>query len=431
MNIDSLVRTAVERIKSNWGLPEHGFIAGGSIANIVWELVSENKAVVNDVDVFIFDGLISEIDDSDKSLLYKYQERETKFWEDYTGMRYGSVKKDFYTIISSEHDGMFNKVKYKSNKIDTDLILRSFDINATKVGYSVEEDKVYWTPEFEEFLNTGELKVCNLMTPAHTVIRVTKKRDELNCKLDYFEIKLIKHAIGVRFNDVFKLRFKSRYFEMFEKYSDSLSKDFDIKRDTGIEDYVRLNFNEDTQIYYLEPKYEEKMKDDDVSKFIYGEEVFVDDNIRKIHNSFEFLFYMRNIWNKDNLPQLWEKLHFFFNDDISYIDCQPTPEDLELMSRIGKYAPNSIDNLKGLKLSQQISLVKNVLQKFEDDPIVGISILEKHKLEGVELNTENLLLLELSVRKQIVNDTKGKVNKVLGKKEIKEDSPLNNPDWWN
>lgn len=425
MNIESLIRTALDRIKSTWGLPESGFIAGGSIANIVWELVSGNKAVVNDVDVFIFDGLISEIDETDKSLLYKYQEKESKYWEDYTGMRYSSIKKDFYTIVSSDHQGIFNKVKYKSNKIDTDLILRSFDINSTKVGYSIEEDKVYWTPEFEEFLQTGELKVCNLMTPSHTVIRLIKKKDELGCKLDDFEINLAKHAISVRFSDVYKLRFKSRYFEMFEKYSDTLGKHFEIKRDTHIEDYVKLNFSEDTQIYYLESKTETSV--DENIKFIYGEEVFSDSNLRKIHNSFEFLFYMRNIWNKDNLPQLWEKLYFFFND-VSYIDCQPTNEDLELVSRLGKYAPNSIDKLKGLKLSQQISLIKNVLDKFQHDPIIGISILEKHNLDGVELSTENLLLLELSVRKQIVNDTRGKANRVLGVKE--KDGPINNPFWW-
>ena len=79
MNIDSLVRTAVERIKSTWGLPESGFIAGGSIAHIVWELVSGKKAVVNDIDVFIFNGIISEMDPSDKKSLFKYQEKESKY----------------------------------------------------------------------------------------------------------------------------------------------------------------------------------------------------------------------------------------------------------------------------------------------------------------------------------------------------------------
>ena len=76
MNIDNLIRESVKRIKENWDLPERGFIAGGSIANIVWELVSGNKAIINDVDIFHFDGEIESIDTSDNSLLFRYQEKE-------------------------------------------------------------------------------------------------------------------------------------------------------------------------------------------------------------------------------------------------------------------------------------------------------------------------------------------------------------------
>jgi len=385
MNIDNLVRTAVDKIKSNWGLPDKGFIAGGSISNLVWELVSGNKAVVNDIDVFIFDGAIDKIDTDDKTLLFRYQEKETKFWEDYTGMRFSSINKDFYTIVSSEHDGMFNKIKYKSNKVDTDLILRAFDINCTKVGYSIEEDKVYYDKDFEEFLQTGELKISNLMTPSHSVIRIVKKKKELNCN------------------------------------SEDLKEYFNIRRDQNSEQYVKINFGEDVNLYYLE-----SIINSEVDNPFFGKQVFDDENIRQIYNSFEFIFYMRNIYNNKNLPEMWKKLYFFFND-VSYIDCKPTTEDLELISRLGFYAPDSIENLKGMKLSEQIKLVKSVLEKYEYDPIIAISILEKHKISEIELNEQNLLLLELSVRKKIVNDTRGKANKVLG---IKEDLPINNPEWW-
>jgi len=427
MNIENLVRTAVDRIKTQWGLPDSGFIAGGSIANIVWELVSGKKAVVNDIDVFIFSGLISEIDINDKSSLFRYQEKEAKFWEDYTGMRYSSINKDFYTIESSEHDGMFNIVKYKSNKIDTDIILRSFDINSTKVGYSIEEDKVYWTKEFEYFLSNGQLKVCNLMTPSHTTIRIVKKRKELDCQLDKFELDLLRHALEWRFSDIIKTKFKDRYHSMYNEYVGELNDYFKIKRDHQAEEYVRINFNEECNLYYLSPIIKEKS--DDIGEFLYGREIFDDTNIRKIHNSLEFLFYMRNIYQKDNLPDLWSKLYFFFNN-IHYIDCQPTTEDLELISRLGRYAPNSIENLKGKTLSEQIKLVKWILKEYEEGPLVAISILEKHKISQQELDDQDLFLLELSVRKQIVNDTRGKVNKVLSKEE-KRDSPINNPEWWN
>lgn len=428
MNIESLIRTAVEKIKENWGLPNKGFIAGGSIANIVWELVSGKKAVVNDIDVFIFDGIIDEINPNDRQSLFRYQEKENKFWEDYTGMRYSSINKDFYTIESSTHDGMYNHVKYKSNKLDTDIILRSFDINSTKVGYSIEEDKVYWTKEFEEFLNTGKLLVCNIMTPSHTAIRIVKKHKELGCTLDKFELDLLRHALEWRFNDIIKYKFRERYYSMYNEYISELNPYFTIKRDNQAEQYVKINFNEDVNLYYLSPIISQNASD--IDEFIYGKEVFNDDNIRKIHNSQEFLFYMRNIYGKNELPNLWSKLYFFFTSS-HYIDCQPTQEDLELISRLGRYAPNSIENLRGKTLSEQIRIVKSILNKYEDDPIVAISILEKHRLSEKELDAQDLLLLELSVRKQIVNDTKSKVSKVLGlDNKIKEESPINNPEWW-
>jgi hypothetical protein len=424
MNIENLVRTAVNKIKTDWGLPDKGFVAGGSIANLVWELVSGKKAIVNDIDVFIFDGIVDGIDPTNKKSLFRYQEKESKFWEDYNGIRYSTINKDFYTIESSEHEGMFNNVKYRSNKPDTDIILRSFDINSTKVGYSIEEDKCYWTPEFEEFLNTGELKVCNLMTPSHTAIRIVKKRKELDCKLTQFELDLLRHSLEYRFSDIIKVRFRDRYHAIFNEYLDDLKEYFIIKRDFQAEEYVKNNFGEEVNLYYLQSTI--TGDEDSVDEFVYGKEVFADTNIRRIPNSQEFLFYMRNIYGKENLPEIWSKLYFFFTDK-SYIDCQPTVEDLNLISRLGKYAPNSIDNLKGKKLSEQIKLVKWILEKFEEDPIVAISILEKHRLSQDILDEHDLFLLELSVRKQIVNDTKGKANKVLG---VNDDNPLNNPHWW-
>ena len=424
MNIENLVRTAVNKIKTDWGLPDKGFVAGGSIANLVWELVSGKKAIVNDIDVFIFDGIVDGIDPTNKKSLFRYQEKESKFWEDYNGIRYSTINKDFYTIESSEHEGMFNNVKYRSNKSDTDIILRSFDINSTKVGYSIEEDKCYWTPEFEEFLNTGELKVCNLMTPSHTAIRIVKKRKELDCKLTQFELDLLRHSLEYRFSDIIKVRFRDRYHAIFNEYLDDLKEHFIIKRDFQAEEYVKNNFGEEVNLYYLQSTI--TGDEDSLDEFVYGKEVFADTNIRRIPNSQEFLFYMRNIYGKENLPEIWSKLYFFFTDK-SYIDCQPTVEDLDLISRLGKYAPNSIDNLKGKKLSEQIKLVKWILEKFEEDPIVAISILEKHRLSQDILDEHDLFLLELSVRKQIVNDTKGKANRVLG---VNDDSPLNNTHWW-
>jgi hypothetical protein len=409
MNIEILVRRAIEHIKSKWGLPETGFIAGGSISNLVWEYVSGKPAVINDVDVFIFDGVMESLDEyTDRSSLFRYAEKQNKYFEDYVGLKFNSITKDFYTIVESKTDGIFNKIRFNSNKSETDIILRSFDINCTRVGYSIDEDKVYWQPEFEEFLNTGKLQVCNLMTPSHTGIRIVKKKHELDCQLDNFEIDLIRFCLNWKFSDTIKLRFKKRYYDLYQKYSQYLDPFFVIKREQDVEDFILLNYNEKTEIYQLYAKVEQDLSE----KFVPQDNIFDDVNFSGIHSSQDFLFYMRNIWRKPELSELWSKLYYFFSDN-SYIDCQPTEEELDLIHRLSKYAPKSIENLKGLKLSEQIKLVKSVVELYEDDPIVAISLLEKHKLSEVELEAQNLLLLELSVRREIVNDTKNKVRNIL------------------
>ena len=425
MNIESLGRQAIERIKSEWGLPKRGFLAGGSIANIVWELVSGNKAVISDIDIFIFDSLEETINTSNRDTLFNYQEKETKYYEDYTGMCFNTYTKDFYSIIEAERDGMFNNIRYKSNTEDPSLIIKSFDINSTRIGYSIEKDELYWTSEFEEFLKTGDLKVTNLMTPSHTAIRIVKKSKDLNVKLDEFEFKLIQYTLSCNFQDRIKLRFRERYLDLYKEYSDILKDYFTIKRDIEAEDYVKIHYQKEVQLFYLSPK-SVTDSSDEVSEFdrlMYSHrlELFKEDeNINLIFKSSDFLFYMRNIYGKEELSKLWKKLYFYFND-VNYIDKEVSMEDIELLCRFSENAPNAIENLKGYKLSEQISIIKKFLDNYKEDPIIAISILENVKVnKDIELDEQTSLLLELSVRKQIVNDTRGKVNKILG---IKEELP--------
>ena len=426
MKVEQLGRRAVEIIKQNWGLPQSGLLAGGSIANIVWELVSGNKAVVNDIDVFQFDGITEYIDNKKSSSLFNYKEIEDKYYEDYTGMCFRNVTKDFYTITESTKDGIFNNIKYKSNNPNPEIILRSFDINSTKIGYSIDEDKIFWTKEFEDFLQTGELKVCNLMTPSHTALRIAKKSNELGAKLDEFEYKLIQHALDFRFNDVIKLRFKERYYEMYQLVESQVSKYFTVDRDLESEDYVKEHHKEIVNLYRLHTVVEDNNMDLFDKSLNRG--IFLDKNIQQIYNSITFLFYMRNIYGNSTLEELWSKLSYFFGD-LDYIDKEVSQEDIELLVRFSQNAPNSIENLKGLKLSEQISLIKKFFEKFKDDPIVAISILEKQKVDkDIELDETTSLLLELSVRKEIVNDTKGKVYKIFGVEPTSESRSTKSDD---
>ena len=420
MEIEILARKALDILKSKWGLPKKGFLAGGSLANTIWELHSGNPAVVNDIDIFIFEGKLKNQEEvSREDSLFRFKEEDVRYYEDYTGMCWNSYTKDFYTITSSEKKGIFNEIGYKASTDNQGIILNSFDINATRVGYSIEEDKFYFTNDFEDFLKTGELKICNIQTPSHTAIRIAKKSKELNTKLDEMEFKLISYCLSRCFSDVNKFRFKERYFDLFNQNKDLLEPYFKIERDKEIEEFLKLHKNVDTELYgltntdYFLPIKEQESKDYDILSLLETNNIFNDDNLGKLHTSKDFLFYIRNVFGTE-MEKIWEKVYYFYTD-CGYVDMEVSKEDLDLLKRLGDYAPKSIESLKGMKMSQQLSLVKKLLDIYKEDPIIAISILEKGNVSLYDdLDDEcNQLLLELSVRKEIVNDTKNKVGNIL------------------
>lgn len=440
MNVESLARQAISRIKETWGLPERGFIAGGSISNIIWELVSGNKAVINDVDVFLYDGSITldeaqNITQSGRKL--SYVDKEITYLEDYSGLNFKATPKEYYTIVSAEKDGIFNYIHYRSSLPDPTIVINSFDINCTSIGYNIEEDKFYWLKSFEEFIETGELKVTSLTTPCHTAIRICKKQDELNAKLDKFEYSLITYAINNRFVDLNKTKFSTRYFELFNKYKHKIPSYFiERKEDTeafllskgiNIELYT-LTVNKD---YYKDFGLSDKSKEGSLFRHLFendGEILYNDSNISNIKSSKHFLFYMRNIYRNERLKSIWNKTKYFFTTE-DYIDVTIVDEKkLDRLSRLASHAPNTIENLRGYRLSEQLDFVDRLFDKFKDVPLVGVSILEKHKMSDIDLTDDSsLLVLELSVRKQIIDDPNHKVDKILDKKFAQLD---NLGDWF-
>lgn len=411
MNVEQLAKRAIDKIKTTWGLPQSGFIAGGSIANLIWEEVSGNKAVINDIDVFLFDGILEKLVQDKSQTLYEHSTKEDIWYEDYNGIAFMTKEKDFYCITESTKDDMFNYIKYQSNSPEPRVVIDSFDINCTAVGYSIDNDEYYWTDEFEKFLKTGELRITNVKTPSHTVLRIIKKADELNATLTEFELNILQYALSDNVHlSPYKVRFQERYLEVFVKYIDRLSEFFYIQKDVQCIEWLRVSQNKDVKLWKL------------VSS---NQKVFDDKNLQGLKAD-NYLFYIRNIYsNKNlNLKLIWEHLHYFYNTP-GYVDQEVSDEDIKLLSRLVYNAPNTITNLKGLKLSEQINLVKKLLEVYNDDPIIAISVLEKNKLDkDIELDEQTKLLLELSVRKEIVNDTRGKVNKILIEDETEVDKEV-------
>ena len=79
MDVQQLAQRAIDKIKSQWGLPKRGFITGGSISNLIWEEVSGTKAIINDIDVFLFDGLLENYDEDRKEYFFHLRKMKKMF----------------------------------------------------------------------------------------------------------------------------------------------------------------------------------------------------------------------------------------------------------------------------------------------------------------------------------------------------------------
>ena len=405
MDVEQLAKRALDKIKSQWGLPKRGFIAGGSISNLIWEEVSGTKAIINDIDVFLFDGLLESYNEDKKEYFFSFKEDEENVWyDDYSGLRFIDRAKNYYSICESTTEGIFNYVSYKSNTHNPEIIIKSFDINCTAIGYSIEEDKFYWTPEFEKFLNTGKLQITNLKTPCHTAIRIVKKSEELKVDLDLFELEIVQGVLSRQLQDIYKVRFQDRYFNLFNNHK-ILDNYFTIEQDLECMTHVKTTYDKDVNLWTLKTK----------------KEVLLDNNLLAIHKGEDFLFYLRNIYMKPELVDIWNKLRpLFINED--YVDGGIDVEDMKLLSKTIQFLPKTILNLRGYKLTEQVSIIKLLLERYKEDPTIAFSILEKHTIEpNQEIDDSTALLYELSVRKEIVDEFHNlRVESILSKIEISQ-----------
>jgi hypothetical protein len=415
MNIEKLARVALGFLKTKeTNFPKHGVIAGGSLGNLIWEQVSGNIAVVNDIDIFIFDREVNAENvygDSTKTTDNKkvfYRSLEKIYYKDYTGLCEGSRTRDFYLIERTENSGLFNYVYYSATSEKPELIIDSFDINCTQVGYDIESDRFFWTKEFEQFLKDGKLKLTNLGSPHHSVIRILKKRDELNASLDPIEVKIAAYTVARPLHGVTRRYFSDKYFTVYEKYQEELSKYFKISKETEISSLIKESKGVDVGIYTLIATISP------LEVFTNGE--LDDESRQKIWHCNDFLFYFRNIQNDINQYKIWSKLQPLFTYE-NYVDCDPKEEDIDMLKRIIENAPECIKNLQGISISKQINLVNKLFSTFKDDLTIALSLLENKKLDpDIVLDDDTVLLLELSVRVEIVNN-KYDFDKILGKSQ--------------
>ena len=422
MNYQELFRQALDQIKSKWELPTTGFLAGGAISNVVWGILKGKEAPINDLDIYHLSELKERVSTREMKEKQHFTKNEKWIYEDYTGLNVGYQQKGYYMIEKVSVNGIFNNIEYKSSTKDKSIIIDSFDINCCQLGYDIDKDEIVWTKDFETFLETGELRLTNLTSPAHSALRLVKKKNDLGATLPEIELDIIAYAMkNIRFIDTQKFRFKERYARMYEKYEPELKSRFKLVRDKDVEEYLRNNLGVHDFIWTLETPTNLALD-------------IIRGDLPGVMLSKDFLFYVREIWGKSDYEKIWLRLHPIMDSYMpikDYLDIELDKEKFDRLRKLVAHAPSTTRNLKGLTVSKQLELFDMILSKFPNDPFLAISIFEHYTLKDHDLNDEmELLLMELTIRKQILEDTKDKVYHILGIETWHKKIVNENPDFF-
>ena len=228
-------------------LPSDGAAAGAAVCSaIIEELGLDIAPVYNDIDIFIplimlkpmekrkdYVSIIKDKNSKDNELVTS---SEIISYVDNYGVMHQSANFK-YSVISHARYGLINKVwisipadhrdfkisDYRRTKVKT--IISDFDINSTQVGMWLDSDtpELVFTKDFLLFLETRQLTISNWNTPAHSLLRLLKKKDELktvyvdleeNIMLALTYIELHKRDISIQSSIVNKFKTLKSYNDL-------------------------------------------------------------------------------------------------------------------------------------------------------------------------------------------------------------------------
>ena len=233
--MEEIIKKAVQLLHNKFNLPSEGFIAGGSLANTINKLKWGGKCIINDIDIFWANDIKKWEENHKIPRSYTTRNLETAYKDDTYDNRIFITKickgDDYITIKSSTREGIFNNVVFDTNELNYQMLLDTFDINCTQVGYDLKTNTAYWTKDFEYFYNTKDLKVTLPNTPSHTILRILKKRDELDAKLDKkTEFNFLSYVNLKKIKGIKKNWFGDKYLEIYKQYETELSEYFILQQ---------------------------------------------------------------------------------------------------------------------------------------------------------------------------------------------------------
>jgi len=222
----NIVKEILQQLSEVDSIPNEGFLAGGAVANTLLKMKYNNAAYpINDLDIFIE----SKEDGPERLVSTPLRTNnlviENGYYEGNIAYDHGSN----YRILEVSREGLLNwitisRVNDRENVKNYQYILRGFDFNCCQVGIDLNNNKLYYTEEFVEFLNTKQLEVTAIYTPAHTAIRLFKKIKELKCYcnvekcMELLSTPLIPQIQCRLRRTHFGLYFGEKYKEMFIRY---------------------------------------------------------------------------------------------------------------------------------------------------------------------------------------------------------------------
>jgi hypothetical protein len=234
-----LSKEVLKRLSKIQRLPEQGFLCGGAVANTILSIIDGKDYPINDLDIFLFEHvtttsaapLRAPINDiaSDR---YENRIIISSHKSNYRIIRTTNVDMINYVYVyfhDTDPIGLENKTKDQFNSI-----LKSFDINCCKAGIDLSNGELYIDPEFNDFIVSRQLECVNPVTPAHTIIRLIKKRDDLGAYLnkeDQFKYlsQFFNYDLNVYYSKFnISIFFGKKYKEMFHKYENEITEYFEL-----------------------------------------------------------------------------------------------------------------------------------------------------------------------------------------------------------
>lgn len=164
-------------------LPLSGVVAGQAVASAIDDLWGPGGGVYNDIDVFI-----PVVPGSMRGT--KAAEPPTRFTPRYVETAdYGAMQRFLrsvgtYQLETTVRRELVNRVYIslagELRMADHGLrVISSFDLNCCRVAVDIRSGRLTWDHHYEAYLRTRQLRIVTVHTPAHTFLRLLKKRQEL------------------------------------------------------------------------------------------------------------------------------------------------------------------------------------------------------------------------------------------------------------